>query len=194
MKRDTFGVSIGLAHELVMAFVRCGWNATEMKKLTKGTTLKKIRNLPGLLKPPVIHLSRNQYISKAIVAVHKHIVDIPFEWDPSKVSFKLFGKQKKKEGSVCGMELWKEMEKLPVFNANLLDYLIGNPYLIPEEWKVTSSGEIRYIFFWGTTFLDEDSRICVACLYWNGYYWDKGYKFILTDWLSNEVSAVRVLD
>lgn len=192
-KEDKLVVGTGLAHELARAFNRCGWSASEIKELTKKERLKKVRTLPGLLRAPVIHLARNQYISRVITSVHFHIPGNPFTWDPTKIELKLFGNQCNPGGSIYGQEIWRQLERTPFFNANLLDYLIGNPYLIPEEWKVTSSGEIQYIFFWGTIFTDDNGGLCVACLYWNGYYWDKGYKLILSDWLPTDVSAVRIV-
>jgi hypothetical protein len=37
---------------------------------------------------------------------------------------------------ICGdNSLREELIARPVFNANLLDYLLKNPHLIPAEWK-----------------------------------------------------------
>jgi hypothetical protein len=62
---------------------------------------------------------------------------------------------------------------MPVMNANVLDYLLANPDLIPEEWKKDEKGNTRYIFFWGTVYRRSNGNLCVRCLYWDdsGWYW-----------------------
>lgn len=42
---DKFTMSVGQAHELEMAFDRNGWNATEVKKLSKGDFLTQVRQV-----------------------------------------------------------------------------------------------------------------------------------------------------
>ena len=59
-----------------------------------------------------------------------------------------------KEYEMCG-RLWeKELRSEPVLNANVLDYLIAHPEIIPDEWKRNKDGFRLYIFFWGTVYFD----------------------------------------
>jgi hypothetical protein len=67
---------------------------------------------------------------------------------------------------VAGNRVRELLQDQPVLPANVLDYLLANPHLIPEEWK----GE--FIFFWGTIYRDPSGRLVVRCLYWNGDRWD----------------------
>lgn len=88
-----------------------------------------------------------------------------FVWDASKVS--LYLSEKQKSGLIKGNELRKELANKPVLNANVLDYLLAHPELIPEEWKG------KYIFFWGTIYLGSDGFLRVRCLSWGDdrWYW-----------------------
>ena len=93
---------------------------------------------------------------------------------------------KKQKGSsyIEGNKLREELKGQPVYNANLLDYLLKNPYPIPEEWKG------KYVFFWGTVYRNSDDRLCVRCLYWSGdrRYWSSYW--LDSDWLDSDPAAV----
>ena len=67
-------------------------------------------------------------------------------------------------------------------NANVLDYLLVNPYLIPEEWKKDKKNNILYIFFWGTIYRSSDGNLSVRYLYWNKQQWGWGYLRIDYGW------------
>lgn len=133
---------------------------------------------------------------KATIAYKEHIIDLDadpripydgwnveehkkggqFTWDPTKVA--LFLSKKQQEGSIEGNKLRKEMADQPVYNANLLDYLLDNPHLIPEEWKG------KAVFFWGTIYRNSDGYLCVRCLFWNGGHWGQ-----VNFWLVNRFDA-----
>lgn len=66
------------------------------------------------------------------------------KWDPTLVW--LYLDRLQKSGVVGGDKLHKALAKKPVLNANVLDYLLAYPHLIPEEW------EGKYVFFWGTIY------------------------------------------
>lgn len=103
--------------------------------------------------------------------VEEHIKNGKIEWNPKKVS--LYISEKQKSGYIAGNELRKKI-KNPL-NANVLDYLLNNPHLIPEEWKQDEQGQTRYIYFWGTIYRDSGSSFCVRCLYWYGGHWQAGH-------------------
>ena len=54
-------------------------------------------------------------------------------------------------------------------NANVLDYLLKNPELIPEKWRDYA------ILFFGTTYKRSNDCICVRFLRWDGTKWIWGY-------------------
>ena len=59
-----------------------------------------------------------------------------------------------------GMRIYEDMRSESL-NANVLDYLLEHPDLIPRRWK-------KYcVVFWGTTFRDTNNDLCVGCL---GFY------------------------
>jgi hypothetical protein len=88
------------------------------------------------------------------------------EWNPSKVILYLSEKQKN-GGIISGYDLQEDLKGKPVLNANVLDFLLKNPHLIPEEWKR------ECIFFWGTLYLGSLGSLHVRYLFWcgGGWYW-----------------------
>jgi hypothetical protein len=101
------------------------------------------------------------------------------EYDPAKVVFHLDEGQK--DGNVIeGNKLRKKLKDVPVYGAQLLDFYLANPHLIPEEWKKDEKGNTRYIFFWGTIYRSADGNLFVRCLCWRGGSWSWNY-----DWLGS---------
>ena len=134
--------------------------------------------------------------AKAVIQFVKHIVDMdadPYipdgwkveshkkqgnlEWDATKVQLYL-SRQQQGDKYIEGNKLRKELESQPVLNANLLDYLLAHPELIPEEWKG------KYTFFWGTVYRYSGGDLCVRFLYWDGRSWYWFYR-----WLDNYFSS-----
>ncbi|MBA3789207.1 hypothetical protein H0X32_02330 [Patescibacteria group bacterium] len=70
-------------------------------------------------------------------------------------------------------KLRTEVVKKSPFNANVLDYLLANPDLIPEEWKKDEKSNTRHIFFWGTIYRDSLGSLYVRYLCWGDgrWYW-----------------------
>ena len=66
---------------------------------------------------------------------------------------------------MVGNNLRQELDDQPTLNANVLDYLLAHPELIPEEWKG------KAVFFWGTIYRRSDGGLYVRCLYWGGSKW-----------------------
>lgn len=140
---------------------------------------------------------------QAVVNIIKHVIDLDadpfipdgwkveehkkggqFEWDPAKV--RLFLSEHQKDGKVIGgNDLRKEMAKKPAFNANLLDYLLANPSLIPEDWKG------KAVFFWDTIYRYSDGNLLhVRFLYRDGKGWDWNYVWLGSDWNDDNPAAV----
>lgn len=106
-----------------------------------------------------------------------------WKFDLQKISLYLSKKQNK--GAICGNDLRKELANKTVHNANVLDYLLAYPNLIPEEWK----GKI--VFFWGTIYRSAGDGLCVRDLIWGGSQWDWGY-FWLDDVFDSGCPAALV--
>ena len=67
--------------------------------------------------------------------------------------------------AIQGHKLRKELKDVQVLNACIMDALLANPQLIPDEWKT------GYTYFWGTIFRDANGNLYVEYLYWNGGRW-----------------------
>jgi hypothetical protein len=105
-----------------------------------------------------------------------------FKFNPEKISLYLSKKQKK--GSIEGNDLRKELANQPVFNANILDYLLAHPELIPEEWKG------KYIFFWGTIYRYSDGNLYVRGLCWDGSEWHWYARWLVSAFMSVNPAAL----
>jgi hypothetical protein len=150
----------------------------------------------------------------AKVVIEKHVVDLnadPFvpdgwkveehqksgngsgtlEWDAEKVEFYLDDGQQG-DKYVEGNKLRKRLAVKPVLNANVLDYLLKNPDLIPESWKKDEQGNTRYIFFWGTIYRrDSDGGLCVRYLFWGDGRWHWSTHWLGSVWDGSRPAALR---
>lgn len=185
---DKFIMSARQAAELDHAFERNGFTPALVKKLSSGDLLAQIK--------PLLN-------GTAEIVVRKHIIDCdadPFcpeswqvvehrkggqlEWDPTKMELYLC--EQEKTGSIQGNELRKILADKPVLNACVLDYLLANPHLIPEEWKG------KAIFFWGTIYRSSDGNLYVRYLDWYGKGW--GWSdFWLDTYTSEDLPATVLL-
>jgi hypothetical protein len=102
-----------------------------------------------------------------------------FIWDPTKVSLYL-SKHQKGHDYLSGNDLCEELKNKPVLNACVLDYLLANPHLIPEEW------ERKLILFWGTIYSNPNDGRCVRFLYGFRGAWIWGF-----DWLGENFNSRR---
>ena len=90
-----------------------------------------------------------------------------------------------KNGTIEGNKLRKELAGKPVLNANVLDYLLAHPELIPEDWKG------KYVFFWGTVYRDSDGNLCVRFLYWIVGRWSWGNGWLDDGWYGDYPAALH---
>lgn len=168
-------LDVSQAHELKMAFRRNGWNNAQIKALSEREDILKdvlqvVKGEAEIVQIEHIDCDADPFTPKNW-SVEEHQKGGLFSFDLSKLS--LFLSEKQKKGAILGHYLRKELEGKPVMNANILDYLLVRPELIPEEWKG------KYIFFWGTIYRDSDGSLCVRCLYWNGSQW--GWHYVWLD-------------
>ena len=181
-------LDVGQANELKMAFRREGpWTNEEIKMLCERK---------GFLTS--IH---EVLLGRAEIKQMEHLVDlesapfIPEDWkveshtkggkvqfNPNMVDLYLSDEQKK--GSIQCNDLRKKLETKNPYNANLLDFYLAHPELIPESWKG------KYVFFWGTIYRNAGGFLYVRYLYWDGDRWDWYYCWLDNDWGSDCPSAV----
>lgn len=86
---------------------------------------------------------------------------------------------------IQGHKLRKELGDSKILNANVLDYLLAHPELIPDSWKKDENGNTRFIYFWGTIYSGSFGSPYVRCLCWSGNRWGWGYGWLGDDWSSS---------
>lgn len=70
--------------------------------------------------------------------------------------------------SINGEKLREELKGKSVLPANVGDYLLAYPELIPDSWK----GKV--VCFWDTIYRSSFGRLCVRYLYWHDSRWRWG--------------------
>lgn len=116
--------------------------------------------------------------------VEEHQKGGRFRWDAAKVEL-YFSEPQRRGRSIEGNKLRSTLKGQSVFNANLLDYLLKNPHLIPEAWKG------KCIFFWGTIYRYSVGRLCVRCLFWLGDGWGWGSRWLGHAWGGRSPAALH---
>lgn len=101
------------------------------------------------------------------------------KWDPAKVKLYFSPSPGQRHGKyINGYDFCQELTHAgqPVLKANVLDYLLCHPEVIPEGWKP------REIFFLGTVYRESSGSPCVRYLYWNAGRWCWGCRWLDADW------------
>lgn len=161
-------LDVDQAGELKAAFRRGNWTNKEIKKLCEGDILAKVRevvlgyaSIAGA--DHAVDCNALNFSAPQGHVVEEHRSDDSFVWDPSKVE--LFYADGQKNGkSLDGVTLKWELKGTgkTILNANVLDYLLDHPHLIPDEWKG------KYVCFWGTTYRNvKRGDLCVRGLLWH---------------------------
>jgi len=163
-------LDVGQANEFKLACRRAGYTNADIKKMCEGSVLAQVL--------PVVR-------GNGEVTVVRHLIDCDadpftrdgwrveehkkhgreFDWDEGK-KINLYLSQNQQDGKVIrGNKLRTELSKKAALNANVLDYLLAHPDLIPEGWNG------KAIFFWGTIYRYSDGDLCVRCLCFGGGRW-----------------------
>jgi len=111
--------------------------------------------------------------------VEEHQNGGQFEWDVTKVNLY------QQNGKVIqGYKLREELQTKNPFNANLLDFLLAHPNLIPKGWKG------NYVYFWGTIYRGRGDNLCVRSLFWGGGQWRWNWLYLEGVWDGVSPAAV----
>jgi hypothetical protein len=186
-------LDVGQANELKLAARRSGYTKVDLKRLSEGDLLARllpvVRGLGEVtVVKHIINLDKDPLIPWVNFTVEEHRRGGQFEWDPKKVRLFL-SKNQQGDKTIKGHELRKEFAKKPVCNANLLDYLVEHPELIPEDWKLDKKGNTRSIYFWGTIYRGLDGRLYVRHLYFHEGLWQSDNDGLAADWYSYDPAA-----
>jgi hypothetical protein len=192
---DKLSLSVGLAHELEMAFSRNGWTNTEIKALCEGDVLAGVRNVVrGVdeIKPVDLLIDCDTIPPVPYgLRIDEHRKNGILAWDPSKIEFYLSSEQWKGK-CIKGKKLRRELADMPVLNVNVLNYLMVHPMLIPDNWRKDERGDTRYISFWGTIYRDSDGELFVKSLFWKDREWSWNFNWLDGVWRYYDPAAVLV--
>ncbi|PIR99236.1 hypothetical protein COT87_00525 [Candidatus Collierbacteria bacterium CG10_big_fil_rev_8_21_14_0_10_44_9] len=137
-------------------------------------------------KPPelVVDLDTDPFIPEGwAVKGGDHQKGGQFSWDSAAVELWLSPNQQNSK-HIEGNKLRKELANQPVLNANVLDFLLANPDIIPYEWKG------KAVFFWGTIYRSPSGSSCVRYLYWIGGRWSWHASWLGHDWIGDDPALV----
>ncbi len=192
-------LSVGLAHKFEIACSRNGLTLADVDRLCEGDILAQFRKVllgHAAITPLeyIIDCDATPFVPDGWgVEEHRKSDNSNglFGWDAGKIELYLDYDQ---QGGryVEGRGLRKRLTARPVLNANVLDYLLKNPQLIPESWKNDERGNTRYIFFWGTIYRRFDGNLFVRYLYWFGGWWRWDAYWLDRGWGGNDPAALRV--
>lgn len=189
-------LSVGQANELKLAFRRSGWTNDDIKRLCEGDILTNVlRVLRGCASITVIEHVINCYSEpfnpwdKEGWTIEGHRRGGNLKFDPKQIKFFLTRDQRAGK-TVEGSKLRKELAGKDILKANVLDYLLAHPEIIPDEWKTDENGDIRCIFFWGTIYRNSGGNLFVRYLYWNDNRWSWNYLGLGFDWYGFHPAAV----
>ena len=115
-------------------------NPTGLKSVLAGALLP-VEQAPATPVEPIIDCAADPFVPNGWT-VETHQPGGQWKWNPEQVEFYLSPEQNKGK-VITGNKLRQELAGKPVLNANVLDYLLKNPQLIPEEWKNDSNGNTR---------------------------------------------------
>lgn len=181
-------LDVGLAYKLKQALLRNNIpDVADLDWLATGDNLIKIRQMrigdeAIKLLEQIIDLNTTPFVPHGWSVV-EHRKSGQFRWSANNIALHLSNYQ---QDGVVGHELRKELSHLSVANANVLDFLLSHPHLIPEEWK---DGPI---FFWGTIYLAGNGLLYVRLLEKIGGRWRWETLQLDNYWRSNFFAAVLI--
>ena len=200
--------SAGEIQEVEFALARGRFTHPLLKRATSGDFFGFIREvLEG--RAEICRIERLAVEGTAGVVVTQHVIDCgarPFEpsgltvapfgdqlpnrvrgqfvFDPARIKLHLSPNQ---QGGkyIKGDKLKVELANEPALPANVLDFYLANPHLIPEEWQG------KAVFFWGTVYRGSSGDLCVRCLYFGGDGWCSSCRRLDGGWGGNDPAALR---
>ncbi|MFA5359025.1 MAG: hypothetical protein WC310_04390 [Patescibacteria group bacterium] len=168
--------SIGQMNQVADALEAAGYTPDDVTKLrSNADALKQFKFVLGgkseIVKVKhIVDLDIDPFVPDYWEVV-EHIKGGQFTFDPTKVVLYLDEVQKE-AGVIVGNQLREKIKDRSAYNANLLDFYLKNPHLIPKEWKG------KTVFFWGTIYRDSDGDLCVRFLKWRGYKWHWSFAWV----------------
>ena len=182
----------GQVHQLMNALEAAGFTSSHLTKM--GQSKEKLNSFREVLegrseikmKDLIIDLDADPFVPPGL-EVLEHKKGGQFKWDPTKLKLHLSKSQQ--NGKVIeGEDLQKELTRMSVLNANVLDFLLKkeNWHLIPKEWRG------KFVFFWGTIYRISNGVLFVRFIPWAnlGFRTEANYRRLDTDWLDKHFAVV----
>lgn len=183
-------LDVGLAYKIKQALSRNGIpDVADLDWLATGDNIARVRRMrlghAEIVTPEhIIDCDAEPFVPDGWSVV-EHQKGGAFKWDKEAQKYALYLDKGQKNGKwIEGNKLRKALAKQPVLNANVLDYLLAHPHLIPEEWKS------KVVFFWGTIYRFRGGDLYVRCLDWFGGRWNWDASWLGSDWGGNFPAAV----
>jgi hypothetical protein len=178
---------VGLVHKFGLAWEKAGGTAHDLNRLAQDH--EKLRQVITLIGGTVTHLVN---VDAAPLVPNKWSVEVHRKngrmedgiLDLGRMKMSLFLAEEQKESAISGNDLRNVMVGQPALNANVLDYLLANPELIPKEWKG------KKVYFWGTIYRDRRDDRFVRYLRRDGDMWNWEYSWLGHGWFSNDPAAI----
>lgn len=126
-----------------------------------------------MLSKHTIDCNAGAFIPDHSFEVHEHQKGDQIEFDALKIELY------KNSRDIKGFRLQKKLKGRKVLNANVLDYLMANPEVIPEDWKKDKEGNPIEVCFFGTIYRRSDGELCIRYLSWGIDKWSWGVKFLI---------------
>jgi len=104
-------------------------------------------------------------------------------WTPEQIRLHLDPAQEG-DGVLKGDALQKKLDGQRVMPANVLDYLLANPALIPPDWKEQT------VSFWGTVYSGGECKLVRSLTHFNGYFWTFG--FVDRSWRNTRLTTATL--
>ncbi len=113
-------------------------------------------------------------------------------WDKGTYKDTLFLHPLQIEGSIRGNDLYEfiKQKNIPVMNGCVWEYLKDNVAEIPDEWKMDTKGNARYVFFWGTIDRSPEGDLYIRYLSWTGGNWTSSNYLLSGNWHEDFPAAV----
>jgi len=189
-----FTLDVGQANKIKLAARRAGATENDITRLCRGKMLAKILPvLRGLAAVNIIEHCINFDASPTVpegFEVVEHIKAGQLKFDSTKII--LMTPKTEFNGVIFGKPYQDQIKELSkrrkiiACNANLLDFYLANPLIIPDEWKGKS------IVFWGTIYENWSGRY-VRCLVWNGKRWVETWG-CLDGWFGKKTPAAVLVN
>ncbi|MBU6388555.1 hypothetical protein KGQ72_01595 [Patescibacteria group bacterium] len=185
---EQFMLDVGQANELKLAFRRAGWTNEDVAKLIhKQSLLTDLRSVLRGYSSIVLDLTIDcDAQPRPFDQIVEHRAGGLWTFNPKLI--RLYQSPIQKDERMSGYQIRKELSEMRPLNANVLDFLIENPQLIPKEWE-----EKGKVAFWGTVYRSTSSGhrghgiLIVRYLRWNcsGRKWEDGIEYVAekpADW------------